>query len=109
MCSGLLYHWSETAVLREAVERDVGRASHDFGKVGLGVSWRIGVSWRAELLKGHAGFIWRRGRGVADILTEDMESLPQSKGLERQDYLGARSLCHIADKRKITAKLGFFN
>ena len=84
-------------------------AAQNLREVVLGVGRAVGVSRAAEFLESQTCFIGRRSSGVADVLTEDREGLPQSKCFEGQDNLHASTVGYVLDQREIATQLLFFN
>ena len=66
-------HRVEPVELRHGIERDMTAATHDFRKVGFGISRRISVCLTAELFECQARLVDGACRGMSDVFPENRE------------------------------------
>ncbi len=65
------------------------------------------MTWRPEQFLAKPRLIKAAGRSGVHVFPENGECLPKGKGLEGEDYLHTRTLCHAAYQRKVAAQQSF--
>lgn len=95
---------AEMLILIQAIESNMRATASEDIKLRIGISWGISVSIRTEVVEGQQSFVRRRDGCGRKLILNQIESAPERKSLESQQYLSARARANVVDQGEITTE-----